>query len=184
MKSKRNVLQSAVSAAVLVFMAGSVQAAVSEAEAAKLGKELTAVGAERAGNKDGTIPEFKGGTPKGTRKISDPRVDPFAAEKPLFSIDASNVDKYKDKLTAGQIELLKTRKGYRMDVYPTHRSCGYPDIINERTKKNATLAKLTTDGKDNLAAALGGAFPFPIPKNGAEAVWNHRLRWQGTGRFE
>jgi hypothetical protein len=141
MKSKRNVLQSAVSAAVLVFMAGSVQAAVSEAEAAKLGKELTAVGAERAGNKDGTIPEFKGGTPKGTRKISDPRVDPFAAEKPLFSIDASNVDKYKDKLTAGQIELLKTRKGYRMDVYPTHRSCGYPDIINERTKKNATLAK-------------------------------------------
>jgi hypothetical protein len=184
MKSKRNILQSTVSAAVLVFMAGSAHAAVSEAEAAKLGKELTAVGAERAGNKEGTIPEFKGGTPKGTRKISDPRVDPFAAEKSLFSIDASNVDKYKDKLTAGQIELLKTRKGYRMDIYPTQRSCGYPDIINERTKKNATLAKLTTDGKDNLAAALGGAFPFPIPKNGAEAVWNHKLRWQGTGRFE
>ena len=184
MKSNRNILQSTVSAAVLVFMAGSAQAAVSEAEAAKLGKELTPVGAERAGNKDGTIPEFKGGTPKGTRKLTDPRVDPFAAEKPLFSIDATNVDKYKDKLTAGQIELLKTRKGYRMDVYPTHRSCGYPDIINERTKKNATLAKLSTDGKDNLAAALGGAFPFPIPKNGAEAVWNHKLRWQGTGRFE
>lgn len=184
MKSNRNILQSTVSAAVLVFMAGSAHAAVSEAEAAKLGKELTPVGAERAGNKDGSIPEFKGGTPKGTRKISDARVDPFAADKPLFSIDATNVDKYKDKLTAGQIELIKTRKGYRMDVYPTHRSCGYPEIVNERTKKNATLAKLTTDGKDNLATGLGGAFPFPMPKNGAEAVWNHRLRWQGLGRFE
>lgn len=184
MKSKRKVLQSTVSAAALVFVVGGVQAAVSEAEAAKLGKELTPVGAERAGNKDGSIPEFKGGTPKGKHKLGDPRLDPFAAEKPLFSIDASNVDKYKDKLTAGQIELIKTRKGYRMDVYPTHRTCGYPDSIAERTKKNATLAKLSTDGNNSLVAAIGGAFPFPIPKNGAEAVWNHRLRWQGLGRFE
>ena len=168
----------------LAFVAGTAFAAVTEQEAAKLGKELTPVGAERAGNKDGSIPEWKGGTPKGKHKISDARVDPNAAEKPLFSIDASNVDKYKDKLSAGQVELLKTRKGYRMDVYPTHRSCGYPDVIYERTRQNATLAKLTTDGKEALAAALGGAFPFPIPKNGAEAVWNHRLRWQGLGRFE
>ena len=168
----------------LGLMAGAVAAAVTDQDAAKLGKELTAVGAEKAANKDGSIPEFKGGSAKGKRKLSDARVDPFAADKPLYAIDASNVDKYKDKLSAGQIELIKTRKGYRLDVYPTHRSCGYPDVINDRTRQNATLAKLTADGKDNLAAALGGAFPFPIPKNGAEAVWNHRLRWQGEGRFE
>ncbi|MFA7268916.1 MAG: DUF1329 domain-containing protein [Sterolibacterium sp.] len=168
----------------LSLMAGVVAAAVSEQEAARLGKELTPVGAERAANKDGSIPEWKGGTPKGKRKLADARIDPHAAEKLLFSIDASNVDKYKDKLSAGQIELLKTRKGYRLDVYPTHRSCGYPDVIYERTRANATLAKLATDGNDNLAAALGGAFPFPIPKTGAEAVWNHRLRWQGLGRIE
>ena len=65
---------------------------------------------------------MKGGTPKAKRKLSDPRVDPNASEKPLFSIDATNADKYKDKLSAGQIELLKSRKGYRLDVYPTHRS--------------------------------------------------------------
>ena len=35
-------------------------AKVSPEEAAKLGKELTEVGAERAGNKDGTIPEYIG----------------------------------------------------------------------------------------------------------------------------
>jgi hypothetical protein len=166
----------------LLAFAGHGLAAVGEQEAARLGKELTPVGAERAGNKEGTVPEWKGGLPKGKHKLGD--VDPFAADKPLFSIDAGNVDKYKDKLADGAVELIKTRKGYRMDVYPTQRSCGYPDSVYVQTRQNATLAKLTTDGKDNLAQAVGGGFPFAIPKNGAEAVWNHRLRWQGEGRIE
>lgn len=168
----------------LVGFSGVAAAAVSDQEAAQLGKDLTPVGAEKAGNKDGTIPKWEGGVAKGKLKLGDPRVDPFAADKPLFTIDASNVDKYKDKLSAGQIELIKTRKGYRMDIYPTHRSCGYPDSVYGQTKVNATLAKLTGDGKDNLEKAVGGGFPFAIPKNGAEAVWNHRLRWQGEGRVE
>ncbi len=188
MKAEKRILQlrvaGAVSAALWVSLAGGALAAVSEQEAAKLGKELTPVGAERAANKDGSIPEWKGGVAKGKLKLGDARSDPFAADKPLFSIDASNVDKYKEKLSAGQIELLKTRKGYRMDVYPTQRSCGYPDSVNEQTRKNATFAKLTTDNKDNLAQAVGGGFPFAIPKNGAEAVYNHRQRWQGEGRHE
>jgi hypothetical protein len=168
----------------LVGFSGVAAAAVNDQEAAQLGKDLTPVGAEKAGNKDGTIPKWEGGVAKGKLKLGDPRIDPFAADKPLFTIDASNVDKYKDKLSAGQIELIKTRKGYRMDIYPTHRSCGYPDSVYGQTKVNATLAKLTGDGKDNLDKAVGGGFPFAIPKNGAEAVWNHRLRWQGEGRVE
>ncbi|MBP6675346.1 MAG: DUF1329 domain-containing protein [Vitreoscilla sp.] len=182
--NKTHTLRFTLGAMALACLALPAAAAVSAAEAAKLGKELTPAGAERAGNKDGSIPEWKGGTPRGKRKLSDARVDPFAAEKPLFSIDAGNVDKYKAQLSAGQIELLKTRKGYRMDVYPSHRSCGYPDEVNQRTAQNATLAKLSTDGKDNLVTAVGGGFGFPIPQNGAEAVWNHRLRWQGEGRIE
>jgi hypothetical protein len=71
-----------------------------------------------------------------------------------------------------------------MDVYPTRRSCGYPESVNGQTRANATQAKLTADGQDNLVQAVGGGFPFPIPNNGAEAVWNHRLRWQGEGRIE
>ena len=144
--NKTHTLRFTLGAVALACLALPAAAAVSAAEAAKLGKDLTPAGAERAGNKDGSIPEFKGGTPRGKRKLGDPRVDPFAAEKPLFSIDASNVDKYKAQLSAGQIELLKTRTGYRMDVYPTHRSCGYPDDVNQRTAQNATLAKLSTDG--------------------------------------
>ena len=168
----------------LAGASGLVGAAATDQDVAKLGKDLTPVGAERAGNKEGTIPEWKGGMPKGKYKLGDARVDPFAADKPQFSIDASNVEKYKDKLSAGQIELLKTRKGYRMDIYPTQRSCGYPDSVYGQTKTNAAQAKLSTDGKDSLAQAVGGGFPFAIPKNGAEAVWNHRLRWQGEGRVE
>jgi hypothetical protein len=160
------------------------QAAVPDTEAARLGKELTPVGAERAANRDGSIPEWKGGTAKGKHALNEPRTDLFPNEKPLFTVDAGNVDKYADKLSAGQIELLKTRKGYRLDVYPTHRSCGYPESVYEQTRKNAAVAKLTTDGKDNLATAVGGGFPFPVPKTGAEAVWNHKLRWQGLGREE
>lgn len=90
----------------LVAAAGHGLAAVGEPEVARLGKDLTPVGAERAGNKDGSIPEWKGGLPKGKHKLGDARVDPFAADKPMFSIDASNVDKYKDKLSEGAIELI------------------------------------------------------------------------------
>ena len=148
----------------LAGTAGLAGAAVPEQAAANLGKELTPVGAEKAGNKEGTIPEWKGGLPKGKHKLGDPRVDPFAADKPLFTIDAGNVDKYKDKLSAGQIELIKTRKGYRLDVYPTQRSCGYPDLVYAQTHTNALSAKISTDGKDNLASAVGGDSPSPSPR--------------------
>ena len=46
--------------AVLAVLSASAVAAVSEQEAAQLGKNLTPVGAEKAGNKDGTIPEWTG----------------------------------------------------------------------------------------------------------------------------
>lgn len=160
-------------------------AGVSDAEAAKLGKELTPVGAERAGNAEGSIPEWKGGelaAPSGWTR-GQPRPDPYASEKPVVSIDASNLDQHKVKLSEGQIALLQTLKGYRMDVYPTHRSCGFPDSVYARTKQNATQAKMADDGWA-LADAVPSGVPFPIPQTGAEAIWNHKLRWSGEGRTE
>lgn len=167
-----------------IALNGAAHAAVSEQDAARLGKDLTPVGAERAGNKEGTIPAWTGGDMKAPAgwKTGSPRPDPYANEKRQFTIDASNVDRYKDKLAPGQIEMLKTIPGYRMDVYPTQRSCGYPDFYYERTKKNATTAKLGENGHD-LAEALGAAVPFPMPRNGAEAVWNHKLHWKGEGFY-
>ena len=44
--------------------------------------------------------------------------------------------------------MLKQLKGYRLDVYPTRRSCGYPQAVYDNTKKNATGAKLAANGYD------------------------------------
>ena len=169
----------------LLFSTTATWGLVSDQEAAKLGKELTPVGAEKAGNKDGTIPEWTGGvtTPPAGWKPGQKRIDPFAADKLLFSIDASNVDKYKDKLSQGQIALLTQLKGYRMDVYPTRRSCGYPDFVYERTRVNAKEARVVADGW-GLEKGIGAAVLFPIPKSGVEAMWNYKVRYMGEGRIE
>jgi hypothetical protein len=171
--------------ALALVCAPLVAAAATEQEAARLGKDLTPVGAEKAANKDGTIPEWTGGLTKAPAgwQAGQKRVDPYANEKPLFSIDAAGADKYKDRLSEGQMALLRTLKGYRMDVYPTHRTCGYPDFVYERSRQNATGAKLASNGW-GLEKATGAAVIFPIPKSGAEAVWNHKLRYMGEGRIE
>ena len=65
-------------------------AAVSADEAKQLGNTLTPIGAEKVGNKDGTIPAYTGGLttpPAGFKKGDGIRPDPFASEKPLYSID-------------------------------------------------------------------------------------------------
>ncbi|MDD5324592.1 MAG: DUF1329 domain-containing protein [Polaromonas sp.] len=160
-------------------------AGATDQEVARLGKDLTPVGAERAASKDGLIPEWSGGIttlPAGW-KVGQKRIDPFKDDKPLYSIDATNAEKYKDKLSEGQMALVKTIKGYRMDVYPTHRSCGFPDFVYERSKVNAKEAKLAANGW-GLEKAIGAAIIFPIPKSGAEAMWNHELRYMGEGRIE
>jgi hypothetical protein len=149
---------------------------------ADLGGSLTPLGAERAGNKDGTIPEWEGkDVPLSGWSYGKYRGDYWKHknEKPLFSIDASNVDKYKDHLTPSQIKMIKQTNGYRMDVYPTHRNAGAPDYVYQNTKKNLGTSKL--DGS-YLADAILPGVPFPIPKNGLEVMWNFLLRYQGYGQ--
>lgn len=161
-------------------LCSSTWAAVSADEAKQLGNTLTSIGAEKAGNKDGTIPAYTGGLttpPAGFKKGDGIRPDPFADEKPLYSIDAKNMDKYADKLTEGTKELLKRYPTFRVDVYPTHRSAAIPKFVADNTLKNATQAK-TTEGGIGLTDAYGGA-PFPIPKDGYEVMWNHLTRYVG-----
>ncbi|MFT3755751.1 MAG: DUF1329 domain-containing protein [Pseudoxanthomonas sp.] len=166
------------------LLAGStvaLQAAVPAEEAAKLGTTLTPLGAEKAGNADGSIPAYTGGlttAPAGFKKGSAVLVDPFAGEKPLFTIDAKNAGQYAGKLTEGAKALLKSNPGFRMEVYPSHRSMAFPKSVQDNTIKNATRAKLTEDGI-GVTGAWGG-IPFPIPKNGNEAIQNHLLRYRGV----
>jgi hypothetical protein len=168
----------------LALVSSPGTARVPEEEAAKLGASLTPVGAERAGNAEGTIPAWSGGVtaPPAGWKRGDPRVDPFADDAVLFSIDASNVAEHADKLSPGQVALLQRHEGYRMDVYPTRRSCGYPDWVYAATRTNATNAEL---GPDRIFLAKGWhSFLFPIPKDGAEAIWNHQYAFFCEGKIE
>lgn len=147
--------------------------------------DLTPVGAEKGANADGSIPAWTGGdlkAPAGWQPLT-PRPDPYASEKPLFSISKANLAQYKANLTAGQVELLNTLPGYRIDVYPTHRSCGYPDFVYQNSQENLKTAKVAANGYE-LAAAKPAGFPFPQPKTGVEALWNYKLRWMGEGRIE
>ncbi|MFO1268517.1 MAG: DUF1329 domain-containing protein [Rubrivivax sp.] len=153
---------------------------MSAEEAKKLGTTLTPMGAEKAGNKDGTIPEYTGGltsAPAGFDKSKGVRPDPFAQEKPLFSVDAGSIDRHADKLTEGTKALMKTLKGFRIDVYPTHRTAAYPKSVLDNTVRNATRAKMSDDGLGFTGAKAGIA--FPIPKTGAEVMLNTLTRYEG-----
>ncbi len=169
----------AVGAALATLYAGAALAAVTADEAAKLGKELTAFGAIKAGNADGSIPPYTGGitAPANFTPGSGIYVDPYPTDKPLFRIDAGNVDKYADKLNEGQIYLIKNYKGYYIDIYPTRRSIRFPDGILKATARNATTCTTQRDGLA-LDPACRGGIPFPIPKNGYEVMWN-KLNYAG-----
>ena len=160
-----------------------VLAKVSPAEADKLKTELTPVGAERAGNKDGSIPKWDGGltTPPACYKGRPNRYcDPYADDKAKFTITKTNVEQYKARLTEGQKALFaKYGDSYKMNVYPTRRSAAYPDFVYEATYKNALNASVSNGGETLSGAILG--IPFPIPKTGNEPIWNHKLRYRGVG---
>ncbi len=165
----------------LVFQSGAQATATAE-EAAALGKTLTPLGAEKAGNADGTIPAWDGGItepPAGLNyQVGQFHPDPYAGDAIRFVIDASNMEQYADQLSAGQKAMFKRYPDFKMNVYPTHRSAAFPERTMEMTMKNATTAKLTPDGEGVLDAAEG--FPFPIPKNGYEVIWNHKLKFKGV----
>ena len=170
-------------AALLLGVAVPAGAAVSPEEAAKLGAALTPLGAEKAGNADGTIPEWTGGIKSPAEagfpnyKTGQHHPDPFANDKPLFTITPANMGQYEAKLTEGHKKLLQTYKGtYKMIVYPTHRSAAFPQRIYDATKRVATTANLATGGNGVTGAAEG--IPFPIPKEGVEVFWNHVLRYR------
>ena len=153
-------------------------AKVSTKEAQRLGKDLTPLGATKAGNKTGTIPPWTGGLkqPVEGYKNGDFHPDPYAADKPLLTISAANADKYKDQIPAGNYALLKAYPNYKMIVYPTRRSASRPQWVYDAVLKNATTAELSSTGSGIKNAIIGA--PFPIPQKAEEVIWNHVLRYR------
>jgi Protein of unknown function (DUF1329) len=166
----------------LLFGMHGAVAGVSSEEAARLGADLTPMGAEKAGNADGTIPAWDGGLSGPPPGVSiDPArhlPDPFAADQPLYTVTAANMAQYEATLTDGHKELLQAYPdSYFLKVYPSRRSCAYPPAVYEAVKRNAISAQVINEGYSITGATM--ASPFPIPKTANEVLWNHELRYQG-----
>jgi hypothetical protein len=149
---------------------------------ARLGAELTPLGAIRAGNEAGTIPAWTGGI-RSAAEAGFPdfvsgghHPDPFAADQPLYRITADNMAQYDAILTEGHKAMFRTYPDYYMDVYPTRRSAAVPERIYEATKRIAATTRLIEGGNGFTGGAEG--IPFPIPADGAEAIWNHLVRYR------
>jgi len=154
-------------------------AKVSPKEADQLGKRLTPMGAERAGNKSGTIPKWKGGLTQAPSDYVEGQfhADPFAGDKIDFVINSKNYKKFEKFLTAGQIAIMEKYPSFSMHVYPSHRSAAYPQFVYDAVKNNAVTAELMDYGTGVTETIMSS--PFPIPKTGAEVLWNHTLRYRG-----
>ncbi|MES2820264.1 MAG: DUF1329 domain-containing protein [Pseudomonadota bacterium] len=162
------------------FAVPQALAKVGADQAARLDKDLTPLGAERAGNAAGTIPAWDGGLAQSASAFDPAKgyKDPFAADQPLFTITAANAAQYKANLSPGQLAMLERFPDtWKLPVYPSHRSASYPQRVYDAVKGNAQTARLIEKG--NGIADFKLATPFPIPQSALEVMWNHLVRYRG-----
>lgn len=166
-----------INAAILLSSASAV-AALSGEELSQLGSALTPMGAERAGNKDGTIPAWTGkwlGVPQGVAyKDGDRYPDPYPGEQPRFVITAQNMAEYQANLTDGQKALFKQYpSSFKMMIFPSHRDFRYDEAAYKGIRTYAQNVKMTADG--NGLKNYPPQAPFPVPHSGQELMWNLRF---------
>ncbi|SDU10275.1 DUF1329 domain-containing protein [Halopseudomonas salegens] len=162
----------------LSLLATSVMA--QQPDYSRLGADLTPVGAERAGNAAGTIPEWTGGLDSDAGRLLEDgfAVNPYEGEQPEFVITAQNYQDYSDNLTPGQIALFERYpETFQMPVYQSHRSIGYSQDVYDQVQRMAGQAQLVNNG-DGITNFPHGTFAFPIPQSGVEVVWNHNTRYR------
>ena len=168
---------------ILALLGAPVMAKMPPEELARLGTDLTPMGAIRAGSDDGLIPAWTGtvvGLPPGLKwdGPGTPYPDPYASEKPLFVITRENMSQYRNRLSPGQIAMFETYPDtFRMPVYPSHREFAYAPSIYAHVRYNAEHAELYNDN-EGIRGYIGQQ-AFPVPTTGAEIVWLTRT----TGAF-
>ena len=177
--AKATTLRFGVALALGCAVAFPAAAEIGAGEIARLGRDLTPLGGERAGNADGTIPEWTGGItePPSGYVLGEHHRNPHADDRSLFVINAANLDEHRDRLSIGHQRMLETYSTFEIPVYPTRRSASVPQRIYDATRTIAATAKLV-DGGNGVGGAVIG-IPFPIPNTGLEVIWNHLLRYRG-----
>ena len=120
-------LKKAVAANLFLYsltISGAAFAAVSAEEAARLDGELTPLGAERAGNADGSIPDWTGGLQGPPEGISIGenlhRPNPFPDDEILLTITGDNYTEHTDSLMPSSIALFENVPGFYMNKGSVH----------------------------------------------------------------
>lgn len=165
----------------VIALSSIATAGVPSEVADRLGNDLTPMGSQKSGNKDGTIPEWTGGlqAPPAniTYKIGDRHPDPYAEDKVLFTITAQNSGQYEKNLSETTKAMFATYPNtYKMNIYPGRRSCAQPASVYAMVKQNALKSEETPDGAGLTGAIHGTA--FPIPSTAQKIIWNHKLKFR------
>ncbi|MGQ0531024.1 MAG: DUF1329 domain-containing protein [Panacagrimonas sp.] len=131
--------------AALLSLPSGFQAKVREAEAARLGQDLTPLGAEKKANADGSLPAWNDGhimaKPADGQERWPESFPLYAKDVPLYTITQDNMAQHAAKLTTGAKALLaRLPKSYKMPVYGSRRTANAPERIYEATHKNALSA--------------------------------------------
>ena len=165
----------------LSLVASAAMADVPANVANRLGQDLTPMGAEKAGSSAG-VGSWSGQRIDGSAMLQGydggALPNPYASDKPLYTITAANAGDYDAQLTTGQKAMLATYPDtFKLNVYESRRSCTYPDFVYKAAKRNAEVGKVV-DGGNGISESIM-ASPFPIPSSALEIVWNHTLRYRG-----
>lgn len=158
-----------------ITLATTALAKLGPEELARLGNDLTPMGAIKAGSEDGLLPAWEGnivGLPEGMQwdGPGTPYPDPWPQEKPLFEITKANLDQHRSRLSPGQLALFSTYpETFRMPVYTGHREFGYYQAYYDKVRYNAEHTELYNDS-EGIRGYVGGA-SFPVPATGPEVVW-------------
>jgi hypothetical protein len=164
-------------------------AGAQSAPASLLGPGITPLGGLQTGNSDGSIPPWTGGLttlPVGV-KPGDYVPELFPDEQPVVVVDASNMADHASMLSEGVMTMM-TKYGFKIKVYPTHRTAAAPQWVYNNIAKNQKTAKFADQdpvgGRFGFENAYGG-IPFPVPDianpltAGAQIVWNFNSKWLG-----
>ncbi|WP_207460230.1 DUF1329 domain-containing protein [Azospirillum sp. SYSU D00513] len=146
----------------------------------KLGEELTAMGAIRAGNQARSVPPWTGGLSAPVREFEPGKhhPNPFVEDVLWFTVKAGELRRYEPRLSGGLKALLRRYPdSFEIRLFPSRRTAAAPQRLYDESIANAARAGLSDNGLVLNGAKAG--VPFPVPANGAQAMWNHILRWRG-----
>ncbi|MBF6037314.1 MULTISPECIES: DUF1329 domain-containing protein [Pseudomonas] len=164
---------------VMAMMVACTMAQAKQDDPGLIGSKLTPMGSEKAANADGSIPAWTGGIAANAAIVSSngDYADPFAGEKPLYTVTKDNVSQYKNVLTPGQVAMFGRFPDYRMPVYPTHRTANLPKTDQDEAKANLGKVELADGGYGLKNYSFG--VPFAEPTEPLEVLWNHLTRYRG-----